>query len=85
MEKTQNLPGIKKLQAFFDQGNKKKDFAEALGIKPPHLSQILSGYRPVLTLSLAAKIIAATDGKITITWTDFLDPDDRAAIDALNK
>jgi len=83
MEKTQNLSGIKKLQAFFDQGNKKKDFAEALGIKPPHLSQILSGYRPVLTLSLAAKIIAATNGEVT--WTDFLDPADRAAIDVLNK
>ena len=83
MENTQNLPGIKKLQAFFDQGNKKKDFAEALGIKPPHLSQILSGYRPVMTLSLAAKIHAATNGEVT--WTDFLDPDDRAAIDVLNK
>jgi len=83
MENTQNLPGIKKLQAFFDRGNKKKDFAEALGIKPPHLSQILSGYRPVMTLSLAAKIHVATNGKVT--WTDFLDPDDRAAIDVLNK
>lgn len=79
-----NTPGIQKLQAFLAQGAVKKcAFAEALGIKPPHLSQILSGYRPVKTLAMAAKIEAAT-GEV-VTMCDFLDADARASVDKIKK
>lgn len=77
-------PGIQKLQAFLAQGTVRKCvFAKDLGIKPPHLSQILSGYRPVKTLAMAAKIEAAT-GEV-VTMRDFLDKDDRASVDNIKK
>ena len=85
MTQTNTSPGIQKLKAFLEQEGavKKCAFAKALGIKPPHLSQILSGYRPVKTLDMAAKIHKATNGEVT--WLDFLDPVDRAAIDSCEK
>jgi DNA-binding transcriptional regulator YdaS (Cro superfamily) len=76
-----DLPGVVKLRAYVAANfDSQKAFCQHAGFSGPFYSQMLSGYRQITSLDVAARLELATGGGVTMR--DFLPEDMRKALDA---
>jgi DNA-binding transcriptional regulator YdaS (Cro superfamily) len=80
MTPTPDLPGVDKLLDYIAANHaSQSEFAKMAGFSPSQFSQMISGHRPVVNLTIAARIEAATGG--CVLMRDFLADDMRKALD----
>jgi DNA-binding transcriptional regulator YdaS (Cro superfamily) len=71
MTPTPDLPGVDKLLDYIAANHaSQSEFAKLAGFSPSQFSQMISGHRKVVNLTIAARIEIATRG--VVTMRDFL-------------